>query len=296
MALTTPYKNLWFSTDELVRRFKPSISNVFDVYIKGSFGAVSNTDINFLAYDAVLPGTSYELGQVFGDRQGRTEQYPTKRVYPQVDVSFYIDADYKVLQFFEQWMATISPNIGSPGTSYTKFSYADSYEREIVITKFERLFREPNQRLVENGVYGPPKNYVEYTLRNAYPTNLIAVPVSYEGSNVLRTTVTFNYDVYNFKRVNDGIGTDENGGGTVRGPGGDSTSQNAQVSSASQTNILGNSQEELERIRGAAALASIAQSRNANKLLSGNSASQNANAIVDQSYNRVLYGSPNVPD
>jgi len=221
MALTTPYKNLWFSTDELVRKFKPSLSNTFDVYIKDSFGKVSNTDINFLAYDAVLPGSSYELGQVFGDRQGRTEQYPTKRVYPQVDVSFYIDADYKVLQFFEQWMAAISPNTGSPGTSYTKFQYSDKYEREIVITKFERLFREPNQRLVENGVYGPPKTYVEYTLRNAYPTNLISVPVSYEGSNILRTTVTFNYDVYNFKRVNDAIGTDENGGGTVRAPGSD---------------------------------------------------------------------------
>jgi len=249
MALTTPYKNLWFSTDELVRKFKPSLSNTFDVYIKDSFGKVSNKDINFLAYDAVLPGSSYELGQVFGDRQGRTEQYPTKRVYPQVDVSFYIDADYKVLQFFEQWMAAISPNTGSPGTSYTKFQYSDKYEREIVITKFERLFREPNQRLVENGVYGPPKTYVEYTLRNAYPTNLISVPVSYEGSNILRTTVTFNYDVYNFKRVNDAIGTDENGGGTVSGPGGDSTSQNAQVSSASQTNILGNTQAELDALQ-----------------------------------------------
>lgn len=219
----TSYKQLYYKTDELISKFKPSLSNYFDVFINApqGFGKVGNDDINFLAYEAVLPGTSYELGQVFGDRQGRTEQYPTKRVYPQVDVSFYIDSDYKVLQFFEQWMSAISPNIGSAPTSYTKFNYPNSYEKEVIITKFEREFRKPNQRLVTDGVYDPPEKYVQYTLRNAYPTNLISVPVSYEGSSILRTTVTFNYDVYNFKRVDDPRGTDENGGGTVLGPGGD---------------------------------------------------------------------------
>lgn len=227
----SPYQNLWFSTDQLVRKFKPSLSNTFDVYIKGTFGGVRNDDINFLAYDAVLPGTSYETGQVYGDRQGRIEQYPTRRVYPPVDISFYINQDYNTLQFFEQWMAAISPNYGDVDGSYTKFNYPkskDQYEKEVVITKFERLFRQPNQRLVENGVYGPPLTYVEYTLRNAYPVNLISVPVSYEGTNILKTTVTFNYDVYNFKRKNDSIGTDENGGEGLGNksatPGGDSSS------------------------------------------------------------------------
>jgi hypothetical protein len=225
----SPYKNLWFSTDELISRFKPSLSNLFDIYIRGSYGGVSNEDINFLAYDAVLPGTSYEMGQVYGDRQGRIEQYPTRRVYPPVDVSFYIDQDYKVLQFFEQWMAKISPNLGTTNNSYVKFNYPidnrnpeNNYENEIIITKFEKEFRTPSQRLVENGVYGPPKKYVEYTLRNAFPVNLISVPVSYEGTNILRTTVTFNYDVYNFKRVNDTRGTDENSDSRTIGPGGDS--------------------------------------------------------------------------
>lgn len=219
----SPYKNLWFSTDELISKFKPSLSNVFDVYIRGSYGGVNNEDINFLAYDAVLPGTSFELGQVYGDRQGRIEQYPTRRVYPPVDVSFYIDQDYKVLQFFEQWMAEISPNLGTVNNSYVKFNYpGDSqYEKEIIITKFERLFRQPDQRLVKDGVYGPPLTYVEYTLRNAFPVNLISVPVSYEGANILRTTVTFNYDVYNFKRKNDVVGTDEQSPAST--PGSDNT-------------------------------------------------------------------------
>ncbi len=51
--------------------------------------------------------------------------------------------------------------------------------------------------------------------------------------------------------------------------------------------------KELERIRGAAALATIGRSKNADKILTGRSTSKNVNSIVDKSYNRVLNGSPN---
>ncbi len=231
------YKNLWFSTEELIKKFNPSLSNVFDVYIPETYGVVNSEQINFLAYDAVLPGNSYELAQVYGDRQGRIEQYPTRRVYPAVDVSFYIDSNYDVLRYFEDWMAAISPNIGDSRTSYVKFNYPETYEVDMIITKFERLFRDDANKLVKDGVYGPPKTYVEYTLRNAYPINLISVPVSYEGSNVLRTTVTFNYDVYNFKRVTDPFGTDDNGTGTVVGPGKDPKPNNVPISGTSKASI-----------------------------------------------------------
>jgi hypothetical protein len=215
------YKNLWFSTEELIKKFNPALSNVFDVYIPTSYGSVGSADINFLSYDAVLPGTSLELAQVYGDRQGRIEQYPTRRIYTPVDVSFYIDNKYDVLRYFEDWMAKISPNLGDTSNSYVKFNYPNTYETDIIITKFERGFRDDRNRLVKNGVYGPPKTYVEYTLRNAYPVNIIAVPISYEGTNVLRTTITFNYDVYNFKRMNDTYSTDSDGTSKVSNPGKD---------------------------------------------------------------------------
>ena len=35
-----------------------------------------------------------------------------------------------------------------------------------------------------------------YKMLNAYPTNLTALPVTYEGSTVTKTTVTFAYDRY----------------------------------------------------------------------------------------------------
>jgi len=218
-----PDTELYFSTDELKSRFKPALTNYFSVYIGGAFGGASNRNINFMAYEAVLPGTSYDLGEVYGDRMGRTEQYPTKRVYPPVDVSFYVDKDYEVIKFFEGWMNSISRNYGSVNNSYVKHNYASSYEREVIITKFERDLRPKNQRLKSAGIYRPPAKNITYTLRNAFPANLISIPVSYDGASVLKTTVTFNYDVYNFQcdrfGTDDGTSEDGSSTGTVIGPG-----------------------------------------------------------------------------
>lgn len=226
--MATDYKQLYYSTDDIISRFKPSLTSYFDVFINSdvNFGKVSNYDINFLAYEAVLPGTSYQTTEVFGDRQGVTETFANKRVYPPVDVSFYVDYDYKVLQYFEQWMAAISPNSGVPGSSYNKFNYPGNnntgYKKEVIITKFERNFRQPNQRLVKGGVYGMPANNCTYTLRNAYPVNLISLPVSYEQSSLLKTTVTFNYDVYAFTPPDGNeINKPSGDGSSVSAPGGD---------------------------------------------------------------------------
>jgi hypothetical protein len=167
-------------------------------------------NISLLAYEAVLPGTSFELGQVFGDTQGITEQYPTKKVFAPVDVSFYIDNTYRVLSFFDAWMNVIcsSPNPGPneldvyPPTYNThfKFNYPETYECYVNIVKFERDLRPSGERVTtgptskdKKGGINDPKTYT-YTLINAYPTNMISVPVSYEQSNILKTTITFNYD------------------------------------------------------------------------------------------------------
>ena len=111
-----------------------SLSNTFDVSIRtpnlkfGPSGTVNWDSIHFMAYEAVLPGTSYELGQVYGDRQGRTEQYPTKRVYPPVDVSFYVDQDYQAIRFFEAWINTMSSNKGTTSESYVVHSMKETLD------------------------------------------------------------------------------------------------------------------------------------------------------------------------
>jgi hypothetical protein len=123
----TDYKKLYYSTDDIVSRFKPSLTSYFDVFVNSSFGNIGNDEINFLAYEAVLPGTSLELAQVSGDVQGIVEQYPIKRVYPQVDVSFYIRRSYDTIKFFESWFEKIAPLQGRSidKGSFIKFNYVN---------------------------------------------------------------------------------------------------------------------------------------------------------------------------
>lgn len=188
-----------------------SLSSLFSVEIKNKGFAGYNQNIALLAYEAVLPGTSFNLNQVVGDRQGITEQYPNQRVYPPIDVSFYIKSNYEPINFFDEWMNKISPLSGDQGgkSSYIKFNYPDEYETDINIVKYERDGRPKGYegRLRPRGIEGAtvdPRS-VTYTLLNAYPTNIISIPVSYEQSSVLKTTITFNYDRYilqKHKKVN----------------------------------------------------------------------------------------------
>lgn len=203
---------LHIDSDKLIRKFNPSLTSYFSVFISNSnFGDVSSDDINIFAYEAVLPGTSFELGQVFGDRQGITEPYANKRVYPPIDVSFYINADYKVSTFFENWMQSICKTKGEESNGsrneldnrYARFNYPVTYKKEVVITKFERDYRDSNARLSTKGDAGVPniKTKCTYTLKNAFPSNIISIPVSYSQADILRTTITFNYDFYSYQNV-----------------------------------------------------------------------------------------------
>lgn len=273
----------YYSTTELLSKFKPAFTNLFNVNIPDPSTGVSNHDVSFMAYEAVLPGTSYELGSVYGDRQGRTEYYPTRRVYPPVDISFYVDKDYKIIKFFEGWINAISNNEGNSGNSYVTHYYPSSYEREVVITKFEREFFNRNQRLSSKAdtrptSRTPTSQYVTYTLRNAFPSNLISLPVSYEGNTVLKTTVTFQYDVYNFKDGN--FETEGNDAQRTFGPGGDDNTTPEAIN-PDAPNFLGNKPSELAELQRRAFQTSI--------FASGKSGSQFKSPAAQEIIGKEIY-------
>ena len=81
-----------------------------------------------------------------------------------------------------------------------------SYKCNINIVKFERDLRPKPQRLTsrsDSGGISDPRTYT-HSLINAYPANIISLPVSYEQTSLLRTTITFNYDRY-LKQTNKGV-------------------------------------------------------------------------------------------
>jgi len=160
---------------------------------------------DFFCSDASLPGASFDSSQEAGSRQGAIENFPTKRIYPPFEMTFYVDNEYKIIRVFEEWMNFINPLYSYDGRveptndgqgrfknrpDFFRMRYPDEYKRIISITKFERNFRK-------NGTGELNKmTTLTYRMIDAYPDQLNAIPVMYEGSIITKTTIRFLYTRY----------------------------------------------------------------------------------------------------
>ena len=106
-------------------------------------------------------------------------------------LTFYFYYEYSILRFFEGWMDYISGgNLQGvePAAAtrldtdiYRRFNFPEFYKcQKMTITKFERDYDRE----------------LTYTFVNAFPKGLTSIPVSYGPADLLKVTVTFNYDRY----------------------------------------------------------------------------------------------------
>lgn len=174
---------------------------------------VANT-FDFFCSETALPGATFDMAEESGSRQGIIERFPTRRIYPDFTMTFYVDYDYKLIRLFEEWMNYINPIYDSSGIvppdargqgnakdspNFFRFKYPDSYKRIISVTKFERDFLEnPNKK--GGMTLSPPS--LTYRMIDSFPTNITAIPVTYEGSTITKTTVSFNYTRYVIEKHN----------------------------------------------------------------------------------------------
>jgi hypothetical protein len=172
-------------TSQLKKHFSTSYPDLGDIdtFIKDKLG--------FLCSEATLPATSYATSEVKDNFMGVTQEFAHTRLYTDVDMTFYVDINYNVLRFFEGWMDYISGgNIPDEEPAAATISNVDVYRRfnfpefykcqNMTVRKFERDY---NRELV-------------YTFVNAFPKGLTSMPVSYGPADLLKVTVTFNYDRY----------------------------------------------------------------------------------------------------
>lgn len=170
-----------------------------------------NEYYNFYCSDASLPGSTFDVVEEVGSRQGILERIPNRRVYAPFTMTFYVDKDYRMIRLFEEWMNYINPvytrsgiyppsPVGQGGakdrTNFFRFKYPDTYKRIISIVKFERNFlKNPgNVSGVSNQLGNVPS--LTYRMVDAFPTNVTSIPVTYEGSIITKSTVTFDYSRY----------------------------------------------------------------------------------------------------
>ena len=149
-----------------------------------SFG----TTLGLMCVDASIPASTYATAEVKDNFMGVTQEFAHTRIYTDIDFTFYIDHDYQVLKFFEFWMNFVSgggPAQTAAGNSFRRFNYPKYYKNsEIYIKKFERDYFQGGQ------------TSINYQFINAFPKSLTSIPVSYGPSDLLKITVTMNYDRY----------------------------------------------------------------------------------------------------
>lgn len=149
-------------------------------------------DAGLLCSSATLPGSMYATSQITSNFPGIVENIAHTRTFAPIDFTFYVDKQYKNLKFFEHWMEYISsgadnlvPGKASPAY-FNRYKYPNGdggsgYKCDALsITKFDRDY----------------KSKLVYNFIGAFPSNISAIPVSYEGTQTLQVTVTFTYDRY----------------------------------------------------------------------------------------------------
>ena len=150
-------------------------------------------NINLMCSEATLPGSSINTHEVTNDYHGVTEKMGYRRMYDEtIGLTFYVDRNYKIIELLEGWMDYISVvdntrDFKSPYAGY-RMAYPNTYKQDIFLTKFEKDHFSYQSDL--------PRTTLHYTFVNAFPKSLTAMPVSYEGSQILRCSVSFNFIRY----------------------------------------------------------------------------------------------------
>jgi len=149
-------------------------------------------NLGYLCFEASLPTSSFATAEVKDNFMGITQEFAHTRLYTDMDLSFYVDSNYKTLRFFEGWMDYVSggnsKELNEPAAAsdpriniYRRFNYPNDYKCPTMkIFKFER---DLNQQIT-------------YTVINAFPKGMTSIPISYGAADILKLTVTFNYDRY----------------------------------------------------------------------------------------------------
>jgi len=157
--------------------------------------------LSLLCSEANLPASSYATAEVKDNYMGVPQEFAHTRINTDVDFTFYIDRNYKVLMFFEAWMDYISggnnpdltppepalnnPNLIQSGSYYRRFKYPKQYKTsQFYIKKFEKDYSASNA------------TNISYQLVNAFPKSMASIPVAYGEAEIMKVTVTMNYDRY----------------------------------------------------------------------------------------------------
>ena len=153
--------------------------------------------LNILCSDTVLPGSRFATSELTNNIPGIRERHVYRRQYDDtINLTFYCDADqYLPIRFFEAWMNFISnttnredPQFKSAENErhFYRVKFPDRYQKgSLEITKFEKNLDSRRQTKI-----------LTYKFVNCFPLAINSMPVSYDGSQLLKCTVGMAYSRY----------------------------------------------------------------------------------------------------
>jgi hypothetical protein len=125
-------------------------------------------DAGLLCSSASLPGSSLGTSDIIGDVIGVTERMAHTRIFTPIDLTFYVDKEYKMIKFLEHWIEFIAngskANASSDKGYFFRMKYPQDYKTDAVkIIKFDRDY----------------KNEIEYNFFGLFPVSMYSPSVSF---------------------------------------------------------------------------------------------------------------------
>jgi len=184
---------------------RPATTSHFEVEIPiigpmGHWRGVGKQDkINLMCSDASLPGSNLATFDINNDRTGVTEKHVHRRIFDdRIDLSFYVDAGlYQPIKFFEEWMSYIT---NGRFTQNTRQQRAAS-ENDLMNPSYDYRLRYPDDYMAGQGLRVTKfekdhLNPLTYEFVRSFPLAISSMPVSYDGSSLLKCTVSMSYIRY----------------------------------------------------------------------------------------------------
>ncbi len=172
----------------------PALTSHFEVeipfvdFMRGELDSSDQLKLLLNCSEVSLPGSQVATIDINNDYTGVTERHGYRRMFDEsMDFTFYVDAtNYLPIKFFEKWMKGVMNEQEGPAKnkSYTyRARYPDDYmaDQGLKVRKFEKSFD-----MQQSGV-------LEYEFIRSWPKAISSMPVTYESSSLLKTTVSMTY-------------------------------------------------------------------------------------------------------
>lgn len=159
---------------------------------------ITGTDakFTFLCRSAGIPAAT--IGTVEVPFRGRVIKLPGDRTFESWTVTIMADENMAVRSYFEKWMDSLNKHDNGAG-------YTSDYSATL---KVEQLARGTS---TGQSTKDPHSDVRRYEFRNAFPTNISQIDLSYDNNNsIAEYTVEFQYDWWESFNGTEGAGAEIN--------------------------------------------------------------------------------------